>query len=470
MKTNKILTLLFLVIAGYVQGFAQQNDSLLFYLEEASKNNPVVLQKYAEYEASLEKLPQLGSLPDPELSLGVFLSPMELIGGNQVADLRLMQMFPWFGVLKSSKDEMSLMAQANFESFRNSKLQLYFEVRKAWCELYRIQNEILISEKNLEMLHTIERLALTNFKSGGGSGSSVSNVPASSTKTTPNSSGMSAMSGNAAGTTSQVTGNTTQSMPGNTMVTGSSSGLADLYRVQMEIGELENSISLLKAQKNLRIAKFNAFLNRPLLTSISIPDSLNSGKLHIPLKEIPDSILVNNPMLEMLVLEQKSLEIRKQMQQKMSYPMIGLGLNYSIIGKNPMSTAEMNGKDMIMPMLTVTLPIYRKKYKAMQNETEFLKTARANEIQETSNLLQTEYFEAVVEYEDAERRMKLYSKQHELAQQTLNIMLAGFSNGSAELSEVLRIRMQTLEYELNKTNALVDYSIAIARLNSLMDQ
>ena len=92
------------------------------YLEIAAKNNPGVLQKFTEYKASLQKIPQVGSLPDPELSMGVFLKPMELVGGNQVADFRLMQMFPWFGVLKNAKDEMSLMAKAKFELFRDTKL------------------------------------------------------------------------------------------------------------------------------------------------------------------------------------------------------------------------------------------------------------------------------------------------------------------------------------------------------------
>ena len=50
---------------------------------------------------------------------------------------------------------------------------------------------------------------------------------------------------------------------------------------------------------------------------------------------------------------------------------LGLGLNYSLINKNEMSTSAMNGKDMIMPMVTVTLPIYRKKYNAMQTEADF---------------------------------------------------------------------------------------------------
>ena len=53
--------------------------------------------------------------------MGFFLKPMELVNGNQIADIKLMQMFPWFGVLRNAKDEMSLMANARFELFRDTK-------------------------------------------------------------------------------------------------------------------------------------------------------------------------------------------------------------------------------------------------------------------------------------------------------------------------------------------------------------
>ena len=97
----------------------------------------------------------------------------------------------------------------------------------------------------------------------------------------------------------------------------------------------------------------------------------------------------------MLNFEKQSLEARKQMVTRMGYPMVGLGVNYSLINKNPMSTSEMNGSDMIMPMVTVTLPIYRKKYKAMQTEANLMKTAASLGIQATSNALQTDYSETM---------------------------------------------------------------------------
>jgi hypothetical protein len=57
------------------------------------------------------------------------------------------------------------------------------------------------------------------------------------------------------------------------------------------------------------------------------------------------------------------------MDKKMSYPMLGVGLQYSVIGKRMdmghagLPVTEMNGMDMIMPMVSISLPLYRSKYK-----------------------------------------------------------------------------------------------------------
>ncbi len=473
MKTyNKILTVIFML--GILNTtFAQQHDSLANYLEIAAKNNPVVLQKFAEYEAALQKVPQVGGLPDPELSLGIFLKPMELVGGNQVADIRLMQMFPWFGVLKNAKDEMSLMAQAKFESFRDAKLQVFYELQQTWFELYKVNAAIQVSEKNLEILKTLERLSMVKFKAAAaGQGSAPVSGSAMQNGATQNaasgSSGMGSMGGNSSAVSANSAGSVSTAMQNNAMGQPGGSGLADLYRIQMEAGELANSIASQQNQLVTIAARFNSYLNRPAQMPVALPDTLVPAELNIPLAGVTDSIIANNPMLEMLRLEEKSLEARKEMVTRMSYPMVGLGLNYSLISKNPMSTSEMNGGDMIMPMVTVTLPVYRKKYKAMQTEADLMKTATIQGIQATSNALQTEYYAALQNLQDAERRTQLYAGQLNLANQSLAILLKSFSASGAGLTDLLRVRQQTLDYELKQIEAVADYNTAISLLQRLM--
>ncbi|NJK93810.1 MAG: TolC family protein, partial [Bacteroidales bacterium] len=426
-----------------------------------------VLQKYYEYEASLQKIPQAGSLSDPELTAGVFLSPMELVTGNQVADIRLMQMFPWFGVLKNAKDEMSLMAKARYESFRDEKFQVLFDVQKVWYELHKIGNNIRISEENLAVLHTLERLTLVRYKTvstvNPSSGGAINASPQANNPASP---AMNNMGGNPGPT------ETTQppAMQGSSM--GSSSGvtsLADLYRIQVEIGNLENNIALLNNQIITIKAKFNAYLNRPANAPVFISDTLKADTAAIVQLAETDTMLTTNPMLRMIDYEQQSLDARERMVTRMGYPMIGAGINYSLINRNKMSASEMNGRDMLMPMVTITLPIYRKKYKAMQTETALMKTANSQAYKAVSNGLQTQYYEAIQAYQDAERRIKLFKHQRMLTKKSLDIMLKSFSasTAGAGLTDILSIQQQLLDYEFKQIEALADYNTSIAWIRRL---
>ena len=468
MRTNIKYIILSLLILPLVSVFPQ-SDSLMNYLELATKNNPTVLQRYNEYQASLQKIPQVGSLPDPQLEMGVFLSPMEVLSGNQVADIKLMQMFPWFGVLKNAKDEMSLMAKGKYELFRDAKLQVYYDVQRTWFDLYKVRQNIRISEKNVELLKTIERLTLVKFRSGSSGGSSVVSGNKMSGGNTPvaasGSSGMNVMGGNQGTTSSE-----SSYSPAPMSSSSGGTGLAGVYQIQIETGDLENNIASLKNEEQVVVARFNSLLNRPQKTPVAAVELLPVEPLDIAYLSVNDSMFARNPMLGMLQYEQQSLTARTKMQKQMGLPMVGVGMSYSIISKSDMSTSTMNGQDMIMPMLTVTLPIYRKKYKAMQAETGFLKMASEQNYQATVNALQTQYYEALQLYNDAQRRMKLYDSQSQLTQKSLDISIKTFSSSSSGLTDILRIRQQLLDYELKQVEAVIDFNKAEALIKRIANK
>jgi outer membrane protein TolC len=421
----------FLAIWFYTTTFGQQYpDSLVKYLQIAAENNPMVRSRFAEYEAAMQRGPQAGSLPDPELTFGVLVKPMELVNGRQMADIRLMQMFPWFGVLKNARDEQSLMASAKFEQFRDARLQIYYDLLRTWYELCKIDKEISISMKNMEILKTIERLATIQFGSPAASAPmqrGVSSLPRSP-----------------------------------------DTDLSDIYRIQIESGDLENSIEFLKDRKNTVTARLNSYMNRPPMTPVYMDFSIYTDSSGISLAPVPDSILTNNPLLQMLESEKKAYEAQKKKVTAMGYPMIGLGMDYSINSKKEMVTSSMNGRDMIMPMVSVTLPVWRKKYRAMKTEADLLGRAAGENYQATSNTLRNEYFEAVQLYQDAGRRIKLYRSQYELASRTLDILLKRYSTSAASLTDVLKVRQQILDYEVREIEAATDFRTAEALLNRLM--
>lgn len=456
MKKSKLL-LIALLLSLFSYG---QTDSLKAYLETSARSNPSVQQRWSEYQAALQKVPQVGSLPDPELNLGFFLKPMELLGGNQVADLQLMQMFPWFGVLKNAKDEMSLMANASLASVQEMKLQVFYEVRTTWYALYQNREQLRIMEQNLTLLRQLERLATSRYRSGATNStpSSGSAVPNPTVKTESNGGGMTGMSGSTSAPTPASAPMATTSMAS----TGTG-GLSEIYALQLQAQELLNTIETLNdAFRNLQF-KFNTLLNRSVESAIELPAAPFKDDFQPP----SDSALKYNPMLEMIRFEQESLEARKKMSERMGYPMVGIGLKYSVLSKNPASSNMMNGQDMLMPMVSVSLPIYRKKYKAIQKEVEWRKTASEQSYEAMLNLMQTDYQDALLNYRDAQRRILLYERQRLLAEKSYQLQLKRFGASSGSLADVQNLSRQLLDYSLNSLNASVDLLRAQAKIRQL---
>ena len=416
----KQFILLIATLSSSLPGNAQ--DSLSYYLEHAALNNPGVKAKYLEYSAALEKVPQASSLPDPELQFGYFIKPMQLLMGNQVADIRLMQMFPWFGVLKAAKDEASKIAVAKFESFRDAKEELYFNVKSSYYQVYRTIYEIGIANKNLDILKSLEQIVLVKFSTGGAGSSSGS--------------GMSGSGKN---------------------------DMVNLLRVQIEMRELENRIALLQDQLTTDKVSFNRYLNRVPSSEVFTGDSLTEVPVPSDILTLADS-LVNHPMVKIYEAESEANAAKLAMVTRMGYPMVGLGLNYSIIQKRDGVPPMMNGNDMIMPMISMTLPIYRKKYKAMRHEAEFMRDAATVSAENVTNNLRMNFQETMQNLNDAGRRVKLYTEQTLLANKSVQLLITSFSANGTDFEEVLRMEQQLLDYQFKKVEAVVDKNTSISQL------
>ncbi len=447
------------------------SQSLDDYLIIAAENNPNLKSKYFQYQAALERVPQVASLPDPQLSFGFFVMPMERYMGNQVAEISLMQMFPWFGTLGAAKNEMTFMAKAKFEEFNETKSMLFYEVRANWYALQLLEKEIAITKENIELLKTMEQIAIFRFKSGGQSSNNSSgsgNVRSSGNQNPGNaSSGMGGMNMQGQSTTGNSPARNMTQM-GEMENMSSSGSMIDVLRVQMEINEMQNNLSFLEDSKIPLITGFNRLLNRDKIESVIFSDSIMAATIPIALNDIPDSIKINNPMLKMLEQEEEAFIAQGKMNQKMGLPMIGVGLQYEIFQPRANSESMMNGRNMLMPMATVTIPLWRKKYTSSITESDFLRQSVIEQKQDFSNQLMVNYEDALKDFRDSDRRVKLYQDQTSLANQALNILIVQYSTEGSNFEEVLRMQQQLLDYRLKYLDALIDGNIAVVMMERLM--
>ena len=396
-------------------------QTLRDYLKEAAENNPGVKAAFGEFQAAREKTSQAAGLPDPELSVEYLIEPLEYPMGAHRADISIMQMFPWFGALRAAGDEAARIAEARFEAFLDEKNQLFFEVKNLWYELYRLEQEINLTKDNLDILKSYERMAMTRFRSGG-------------------------------------------------IEDGKSGGdMVDVLRAQMDIREMENILATLQAAKEPLAARFNALLNRSADEPVIIADTLIPQEID-PLKiRLPEDLFERHPMVRMFEVEESAYESQEKTAVKEGLPRFGVGVNYMIM--EPVTSAEtqmkMGGENMIMPMVSFTLPIYRKKYDAAAKEAKVRQEIARYKQQQVKNELTATWREAMTNLEDAERALMLYREQEILAGQALRLLTTSYTSEGTDFEEVLRTRRQLIDYRLKLVNAVVDQHVALARLTLL---
>lgn len=393
-------------------------DSLKHYLTAAAQANPQLLASFSLYKAALERVPQAGAIPDPELEVGLFVKPMEIVGGKQVADFTLMQMFPWFGTRKAARNEATERARIAYEQFRDNRDNLFLQVKSQWFQLLDLREQSRVTEENLRLLEGIERLAVNRFS-------------ASAAKT---------------------------------------ANASSVVRIQLERTALENSLADLQTRRRTAETSFNALLDRPANHPICLPDSLVQSPLTWDTTRSADSLVQDNPALAMLQAEADAYRAKAETDRRMSYPMLGIGLQYSLIGKKPEERAmpDMNGEDMFMPMLKISLPLARRKYNAQQRESHHSRQASELKREGEANRLRAEYIRLYGLLEDASRKIALYERQAELANVAYQLVLREFSAGQSTLADVIQVERQLLDYRLKRSQATANYNTQVAGIERLV--
>lgn len=385
-----------------------QAQTLEEYLKEASENNPTIKSSYATFEASLQRVSQVNALPDPTISFGYFISPIETRVGAQQAKLSLSQLFPWFGTLKAKEDVATLQAEAKYNEFLNDKNELYLKVKKAYYPLYEINKHIFLMKEYLAILETYKQLATT----------SVSNGKASMT---------------------------------------------DVIRVDIMIDDMKTDIRLLEDKLTPYTISFNRLLNRPDSSVIVVTDSLSSIAINNQYRR--DSLLTSNPMLKAIDSKIEATNSMVEVTKKSGLPKFGVGLDYAFISERTDMDVPDNGKNAFMPMVSMSLPIFRGKYKASVEEAELMRTSLEHKKESVENTLFSKYEMAWFELEKAEQLITLYNSQMVKTEQMVDLLYVAYGNSGKDFEEVLRMQQQLLKYQIALATSTTKSYVALAQLD-----
>lgn len=400
----------YIIITVITLGFSilANAQSLDEYFKIAAENNPGLQAKYKSFEAAMERVAQVSSLPDPNLSFGYFISPVETRVGPQRARFSLTQMFPWFGTLKAQEDVATLMAEAKYQEFLDARNKLLYQVAAAYYPLYELKRLVEIENENISILSSYKDIASVKFQNGKGA-------------------------------------------------------MVDVLRVDIMLKDAATNLSILEQKKKPLETRFNKLLNRQEDETIIVQDSLYVENLPVTYRR--DSLLTSNPLLDELDLKIKASEAQELAATKQGMPKIGVGLDYVIVGQRTDMSVLDNGQDVLMPMVTMSLPIFRGKYKAAQKEAQLMQESYALQKEDAVNRLTSTYEMIWFEIQKQLDQIILYEEQIMTSQQSLNLLFTAYGNSGKDFEEVLRMQQQILKYQKMKATALSDYNIAIAELD-----
>ncbi len=392
----------------FLTGTAQQ---LQPYLTQALENNPKIQAFELRYETARERIEEVGVLPETQFSVGYFASEPETRTGPQQYKLSVQQMIPWFGTITARENYASSLADAQYVEIATAQRQLLLNVAENYYRLYAIRAKQRVLEQNIDLLEAYEELALTSLE-----------------------------------------------------VNQASS--VDVLRLQMRQNQLRERLENFDEEFKAEQATFNALLNTRPGAAVEVYDSLAVPQEDpVQLPEVPQ---VHPELLRFDKLYESVGEAEK-MNRKEALPDLGFGLDYVAVGEATAMQAPDSGKDILMPMVSITVPIFGNKYKSVTRQNE-LKQRELNAQRENRHNELVSRLEAAVSNR-AEARISYRTQllNIEQANDAEEILRRNYETGTIDFNDVLDVQELQLNFELNLIEAVKNYYQASANINYLSE-
>lgn len=385
---------------------AQELETLI---REAMENSPEIQKFELQYSIVSEKVNEVNTVPNTELGFGYFVSEPETRTGAQRFKISARQMIPWFGSITARENYMSSLADAKYEDIAIAKRQLLAAVSQSYYRLFANKAKQEVLTQNIQLLQTYETLALTSVEVGNASA-------------------------------------------------------VDVLRLQMRKNELRQLKEVL-AQEYLSEQTFlNKLLNRDKDVEISVVDELS-----IP-SEITSVSLADLSLHPELIKYDKlyeSVEQSELLNQKESNSMIGFGLDYIYVEKRPGMDFSDNGKDVLMPMVSLAIPIFNKKYKSQSRQNELRQLEIQTEKQERLNKLESALDKALKDRLSAEISYKTQTMNLNQSRKAEEMLIKSYESGTIDFNDVLDIQELQLKFQLNQIESIKSYYVQNVIINYL---
>ena len=378
-------------------------------LAEAERVHPAIKAEVQMIEAKRSRIPQVKSLPDPTVQVGWMgnIRPFSVqrLDPSSYRGISAMQEFPYPGKLKLRGQIAEKDVEAEHWNLEAARRQVKADVKSAYYELWAVDQALLITQKNKELLEKLARIAEEKYKVGKGL-------------------------------------------------------QQDVIRAQLEVSRILQTFTTLNQRRRTLVAKLNSLLLRPSDTPIESLAPVQKTELNYSLEELAERGVANSTEVrrQEQLIEQSQYAVN--LTRKDYYPDFRVGYDY---WQRP-DMADMHGFN-----VGINIPIfYKKKQREEVREATFGVESgkQSRDAIRTSLLFQVK--EQYLQARASEELLALYTKalvpQSALA---LESSMASYQTGALDFESLLANFQSVLEYEVNYYQELATYQKALVNLEQI---
>ena len=390
---------------------AAGNSELNALVNTAVEQNPRLIRLYQEYQAAAARSQYVDKLPDPKLGANIFGDPIETASGSQRANMSLSQTIPWLGRLDAQQQQACLEALAIQAEYAAERLRVIAGVRVGWYRLYVIDRQIETAEANQELLKSLIDVANARI----------------------------------------ATGNASQ---------------GDVLLGTLELSKLEERLLTYRKQRRAVEAEVNRLSGRPANTSIASPQKVDAEKIGMDAAAVHQLALESQPEIEAARLRAEASRWGVEVARLSRRPEFMLSASYFFTDDNRPASAVVDvGEDPWALGVQVSIPLWREKYDAIENEAGWKHQAAHYSVAELSDKYDALILDLLTEAKRAAETAQLYRTTIlPQARQALTADQEAYSNGGVEFDRVIQDYRSLLTLELGSHQALGELAIANARL------
>ncbi len=384
-------------------------------IQIAYERNPRIESARTEWQAAVEKLPQITSLPDPMLMYGYFLRNVETRVGPQRHRLGFSQSFPYPGTLDAAGKVQIKQIEIQEKKYEQTVRDVIVDIKLSYHELAYLDRAIQITAQNQEILDHIVEITSTRYAQDEAT-------------------------------------------------------FADLMKAQSQQAQLSYDLVLLRELKEVEQANIRALLNLPADTPLGLPAPVPYAVIETSLGELNERALEERQELQIAELMTQKAGEAIRLARMQSKPMFNLELMTIETGESLMLGTQDSGKDPWLISLGISMPLWGKKNRSRVREAELnQKSASENkkwmETQVIANLKKM-YFRM----ENSRRLVELYENSLiPQAEKTIEIAETWHQEGEPKsIAGLLETQSVWLNFNLARARAIADYQQNLARLEQLI--